>query len=1154
MRIKLKLFVWAVAILMCNGMVQGADSDSEYGLNSRPANYSCLAPEKPQPESAYTTIELYKSLKLRRIIHMQQSPDAPGFWYAADRLGMVYRFSSEPDVTSKTVALDITAVLAETATNADDSQQWGVTSIAFHPDIENNPYLYVAYNARFAGVELVRSNVARFALNPDGISFDATSEEVVFSHEQPTPWHHIGQIAFGPDGYLYIGSGDPNRAHGQNLESVSGKILRIDVTGPLPYAIPPDNPFVGEPEARAEIFAYGIRNPWRFSFDRNTGEMYVGDVGASDWESILKVEKGSNFGFPITEGSHCYLSETCDKTGLIDPIYEYPHSEGIAVIGGYVYRGAGIPDLNGVYLFSDFPANAVFALYPDESGGYQHQAIASLPIRVTGFSEDDNGDVFIYSSQDKGIYKLILDPNPGNLAGSFPDMLSKTNCFDPDDTRKPGPGLVPYDVISPLWTDGAVKGRWMAIPENSTVDTDTEGNFVFPIGTVLLKEFAFNGSAVETRLFVRHAEGDWAGYSYEWLSDGSDAVLLTEGKTKYLEDVNVDYGYPSRSQCMQCHTEAAGYSIGPEIQQLNAPMYYPSTGKTANQLSTLEFIGYLSEPLPDTPNNLPSLAKQGDYSKTLHHRARSLLHSNCSYCHRDGGITQASLDFRFQLATLAIGACNTTPDQGDLGVPGALLITPGDAGKSIIPLRLNATNSEQMPPVGRSTVDPAVAEVLERWINEFDLCGQETDSDLDGHRDDADNCPNNFNPDQSDADLNGRGDICQQSTTFIPGIPDINTATDRGVYLWREYYDGPYKLRASSGGQGLYKTDITVVSDSEITEIVGYELSGKDTLEVERGRLSLSSQVWTWFDGVDFNTQAGSRSYVAIRSSGVPNPADYYVGPEKLGVGFYGWTRSVDDIGKIPEFSPAEDLGVFIGKDNNGLLSLRWNSNGPKAVGDFEFVSSMPISSLEGIKLGFNDILIAESDTLVHGTMNVTSWYDGIDIGIEPGSYFVFTNLRDGMQDYGHINPFHGVAQNAFGFPDTSRLPEPRTKGAPGYSRYIDGGIYIYWEDDTTLVLKLVAGGSIRRAQARLAFSSNIISIVEVGLSIKNDFVVQDGNDVMVDTVVWGGGGTDEVRVTLSVPGEVLLSLDTDVQIKDVLIGPDKWPILNRNVTIAEAL
>jgi uncharacterized repeat protein (TIGR03806 family) len=516
----------------------------------------------------------------------------------------------------------------------------------------------------------------------------------------------------------------------------------------VPYAIPPDNPFAvggGAPE----VWAYGFRNPYRMGFDPLTGDLYLGDVGLGTMEEIDLVAKEGNYGWGIYEGSLCVI-EPCDPTGMTFPVYEYTHSTGCAVLGGRVYRGPAIPALQGALVFGDFCSAAISAGFPDGGGGLEVSPLLTAPVQIVGFGQDGDGEVYVLD--DERVRRLVPKTTPP--PPPIPTLLSQTGCVDPLDPKKPAAGLLPYGVNVKLYSDDAVKERWLALPPGGQVKIRASGDTALPIGTIAVKNFDLQGQRVETRLFMRHDDGGWAGYSYQWNDQGTDATLL--GDTAQKDWGGQTWTYPSPQQCLTCHTFAAGYTLGLETLQLNGDFFYEETGRTANQLETLEHLGLLVDPLSQPTGLLPAFRH-----RSLDEEARAYLHVNCSGCHRaQGGGGGMQLDY--DNPVVFTGTCDQDPIHGNLGVPGAKRIAPGQPELSVISLRMHSVDpAERMPPLGRSLVDPYGTDLIDRWILTWPSCATGPDSDADGEPDGTDNCVQTANPGQADSDSNGIGDDCQ---------------------------------------------------------------------------------------------------------------------------------------------------------------------------------------------------------------------------------------------------------------------------------------------------------------------------------------------------------------------------------------------------------
>jgi glucose/arabinose dehydrogenase len=326
---------------------------------------------------------------LERPVDLQ--PDGSGRLFIVEKLGHIHIFQDGQLVSAPYLNI-------EDRVN-DISNEMGLLGLAFHPDFAQNGYFYVNYTGAEGD-----TFISRFTSS--GSSSDPASEVNLLRVNQPFPNHNGGTLNFGPDGYLYAGLGDGGAAgdpfgNGQNLDTLLGKILRIDVDSAEPYAIPTDNPF-GD-----EIWAYGLRNPWRMSFDSATGDLYIGDVGQGQWEEIDIIPAGSaggqNFGWDFREGAHEY--DGIAPPGLIDPIAEYSHSEGgCSVTGGYVYRGA-MPEWNGIYLYGDYCTGYIWGLI-NVNGVWQNQLLFDVEFNITSFGQDETGEVYIIA--DGGaVFRLV---------------------------------------------------------------------------------------------------------------------------------------------------------------------------------------------------------------------------------------------------------------------------------------------------------------------------------------------------------------------------------------------------------------------------------------------------------------------------------------------------------------------------------------------------------------------------------------------------------------------------------------------------------------------------------------------------------------------------------------------------------------------------
>ncbi len=349
-------------------------------------------PAAAQPTSALETA--FPSLSFATPIELTHANDGSGLVYVAEKVGRIRSFANARTTATSTTVLDITTLVL-------NSGEQGFLGMAFHPNYAANGYVYVHYSGRTNG-RTVLARYTRSAANPAVL--DPATAQILLEVAQPFSNHNGGKLAFGPDGYLYLslgdgGSGGDPGNRSQNRAVLLGKLLRLDVdnpAAPLNYGIPPTNPFAGNTAGyREEIYAYGLRNMFKFSFDRATGILWGADVGQNSWEEIDHITNGGNFGWRIREGAHCFNPSTgCTTLGLIDPVYEYSHSEGCSVTGGPVYRGTRNPDLAGAYLFADYCTADVWALTFNGTTPTR-RTVVSAGSGVIAFGEDAQGEVYV---------------------------------------------------------------------------------------------------------------------------------------------------------------------------------------------------------------------------------------------------------------------------------------------------------------------------------------------------------------------------------------------------------------------------------------------------------------------------------------------------------------------------------------------------------------------------------------------------------------------------------------------------------------------------------------------------------------------------------------------------------------------------------------
>ena len=376
------------------------------GCEKNPASSRDLAKSKTaENASAIPAVRLQRAfggLSFTKPVAVMQAPGDDSRWFVVEQAGRVLTFPNDDAVITADTFIDI-----RNRVNSGPNEA-GLLGMAFHPDFRKNRRFFLSFTR--TGSPLV-SYISGFTAGNGGEKADAESERVVLTVKQPYGNHNGGGIAFGPDGYLYIGFGDGGsggdpQANGQNLQTLLGAILRIDVDGAAPYAVPLDNPFV-QKGGRAEIFAYGLRNPWRFSFDRVTGKLWAADVGQSKWEEIDRIEKGKNYGWNFKEGFHCYKMVGCGAMNLTEPVAEYSHEDGCSVTGGYVYRGTKIERLKSVYIYGDYCSGKIWGLFAVDEGFSSPFKLMDGGLRISSFGQGADGELYVVDHEDGGIYRII---------------------------------------------------------------------------------------------------------------------------------------------------------------------------------------------------------------------------------------------------------------------------------------------------------------------------------------------------------------------------------------------------------------------------------------------------------------------------------------------------------------------------------------------------------------------------------------------------------------------------------------------------------------------------------------------------------------------------------------------------------------------------
>ncbi|MBX3198778.1 MAG: PQQ-dependent sugar dehydrogenase [Labilithrix sp.] len=560
------------------------------------------------------------------------------------------------------------------------------------------------------------SELRSYDLRADG-TFDLDTETLILRVNIPGASHSMNTLRFGPDRKLYVPIGDGRTSESSippryDRTNLLGTILRIDVDGAAPYTIPSDNPLLADPQMPDEVYAYGFRNPWKVSFDRATGDLWVGDVGETRTEEVNLVKPGGDYGWPLLEGTDCHHNaEGCDATGTILPVFSYTHATGNSITGGFVYRGSRIPALFGKYVYADFQAGGLWAIDLTTPGARPiHLNAGEARPFAASLAEGADAELFVLDWRGGTIYSLVADTDTPERP-PFPARLSDTDCFLGTDPNQPSAHLVPYSVNVELWSDGATKNRFVMLPGRTTLEALPDGRIELPRGGLAIKTFFEDEERkrpIETRFLGRQGNGEWVAASYEWNADGTDAFLLDEAKELTLRS-GAHWTVPAPAQCFFCHQDE-NVMLGINWRQLGGTDRGDPPGE--NDLERFARLGILHGEAQNVPT-LPRL----DSTAPLEDRARAYLHVNCSMCHYPANVTIFSqLDMRFDTPFEDTNLCNR--------------VSPGSLEGSSLFRRMSSrglsagmllTNT-QMPPVATNVADPVGLGVIGDWIRTTTRC------------------------------------------------------------------------------------------------------------------------------------------------------------------------------------------------------------------------------------------------------------------------------------------------------------------------------------------------------------------------------------------------------------------------------------------------
>ncbi|MBI1353768.1 MAG: hypothetical protein GC160_05425 [Acidobacteria bacterium] len=714
-------------LLALGGGLMWAQDERPYGLEKRVKWTTSRLVGSPKPPPPYRLVRVFPQVEFKEPVYVAQDPTSERM-FVAEHGGKIYSFDPADSAGRKDIFLD-----------------WDrrIYSFSFHPRYAENGQVFVfsPTHPDVKGKQL--SRVSRYTLekgsNPPRL--DPNSEEIII--EWPAGGHNGGEAVIGPDGYLYISNGDSTGGSdrintGQGVNDLLSVMMRLDVDHPdqgRKYSIPKDNPFVNTPGARPEIWAFGFRNPWRFSFDPVTGRPWVGDVGQDLWEMIELSYAGANHGWSVREGTYPFHPHNeIGPTPLTDPIVQHHHTECRSITGGYVYQGDKFPELKGAYLYGDYQYGKMWGLRYDYKAEkvIWHKELVDSPLMLVSFAVGRNGSFYGLDYTSGGIFELDHNPPPDKKLPPFPRKLSETGLFESVKNFKMAPGVIPYEINAPFWSDGAIKERFFALPGDAKIKFDEEKAWTFDDGAVTVKSFQLelepgnpaSRKRVETRIVLKQ-EDHWVGYTYAWNDKGTDAVLVDEGgmdKAYKIRDASAPGGvreqvwhYPSREECMFCHSRAAGFVLGLRTQQMNRDQTY---GKiTDNQLRTLDHIGIFHEPLEKKPEEYAKFADPFDpQAGSVETRARVYLDVNCAMCHVNDGGGNAAIQVSFKTPTDKTKMIGEMPMHDVAGGQEMRVVAPGDPDHSVLYWRMTQRGASQMPPSSTNIVDKQGAELIADWI------------------------------------------------------------------------------------------------------------------------------------------------------------------------------------------------------------------------------------------------------------------------------------------------------------------------------------------------------------------------------------------------------------------------------------------------------